>query len=86
MTITLPKELERFVSDQVGSGQYPNPDEVVSHGLRLLQERAEHQQQKLEDLRQAVAVALKEVERGEVAPFDPMETLARIQNRSRRTE
>ncbi|HET9400874.1 MAG TPA: type II toxin-antitoxin system ParD family antitoxin [Candidatus Acidoferrales bacterium] len=39
MRITLNKESEKFVSDQVSSGRYRSADDVVQHGLALLQER-----------------------------------------------
>lgn len=39
MKITLSKESEKFVSDQVSSGRYRSADDVVQQGLALLQER-----------------------------------------------
>ncbi|WBQ19055.1 type II toxin-antitoxin system ParD family antitoxin [Sphingobium yanoikuyae] len=35
-TISLSRELDRFISEQVASGYYPNASEVVRAGLRSL--------------------------------------------------
>ena len=71
MTLTLPPDLERFVQDQVADGRFPSAEGVVEAALRLL--RAQHA-----DLRELVRVGLDQADRGEVAPFDPAATLARV--------
>jgi antitoxin ParD1/3/4 len=71
MTLTLPPDLERFVQEQVAEGRFPTADGVVEAALRLL--RAQHA-----DLRQLVRSGLDQADRGEVAPFDPAATLARV--------
>jgi antitoxin ParD1/3/4 len=38
-TISLSQELDRFVSDEVASGQYSSASEVVRAGLRALVDR-----------------------------------------------
>lgn len=38
-TISLSRELDRFVSDEVASGQYSSASEVIRAGLRALVER-----------------------------------------------
>jgi putative addiction module CopG family antidote len=57
----LPSDLAQFVRQQVAAGRYQTEAEVVSHGVRLLQER----EQKLEALRQMVLPALERLDRGE---------------------
>jgi antitoxin ParD1/3/4 len=52
--IHLTKELDQFVDDQVGSGQYSNASEVVRAGLSALQDKRQMQDAKLEALRTAV--------------------------------
>ena len=52
--IHLTKELDQFVDDQVGSGQYSNAREVVRAGLSALQDKRQMQDAKLEALRTAV--------------------------------
>jgi Arc/MetJ-type ribon-helix-helix transcriptional regulator len=36
MTLKLPGDIERFIDDQIKSGQYASAQEVVCAGLRLL--------------------------------------------------
>lgn len=43
MSIVIPPELQQFVDQQVASGQYPSPDEVVVDGLRVLREFKERE-------------------------------------------
>jgi putative addiction module CopG family antidote len=57
----LPSDLAQFVRQQVAAGRYQTEVEVVSHGVRLLQER----EKKLEELRQMVLPALERLDRGE---------------------
>jgi antitoxin ParD1/3/4 len=57
----LPADLAQFVRQQVAAGRYPSETEVVSQGLRLLQEH----EKKLEELRQMVLPALESLDRGE---------------------
>ena len=60
-------------------GQYGSEDEVIDSALRLLQERDE--QAKLEALRREIAVGIEQADRGELEPFDPTATLARVRAR-----
>ena len=46
-------QLKNFVDDLVAAGRYNSRSEVVRDGLRLLQEREQLHQIKLEELRQA---------------------------------
>ena len=59
--ISLPEELEAYVDAKVASGEYAHASEVVREGVRLLmREEAE----KLEWLRNAIAVGLADVAAG----------------------
>lgn len=71
MTLTLPPDLERFVQDQVAHGRFPSADGVVEAALQLM--RTRHA-----ELRDLVGVGVEQADRGEVAPFDPAATLARV--------
>ena len=39
MEVILPPDLEKLIAEQVASGLYPSPGEVVRDALRLLQEQ-----------------------------------------------
>jgi len=63
--ISLPKDLEDFVSAKVASGEYAHASEVIRDGLRLLiREEAE----KLERLRDAIQKGIESADRGDVMP------------------
>ena len=64
MTANLPADLESFVQAEVESGRFASKDQLIEVGLRLLLERRE-------ELHAMVQVAVDQVERGEVEPFDP---------------
>ena len=77
MNISFPPELVSLIQQKVDSGSFPNPAEVVREGLRLIQEQ-EEQQQKLEELRQELAVGLEELRKGNSRPVSAQATLDRL--------
>jgi antitoxin ParD1/3/4 len=79
MTIQLPEHREQFVRDLVQSGRYASEADVIADALQLLEERDE--QAKLAELRREIAIGVDQADRGELAPFDPHATLARIRSR-----
>jgi antitoxin ParD1/3/4 len=81
MTITLPTELERFVSEQVARGNYPSPVDVIRVGLELLYEQQMIDQWPIEELRREIDIGIAEADRGELAPFDPIASLAGVRRR-----
>jgi Arc/MetJ-type ribon-helix-helix transcriptional regulator len=52
---------------------------VIDEALRLLEERDD--QAKLAELRRKIPIGIEQADRGELAPFDPRATLARIRSR-----
>lgn len=60
MTITLSNDIEELVNEQVKSGAYRSPEEVILLSLRLFKE----QQQKHADLRRAMQEAREDIEQG----------------------
>lgn len=70
MNIVLPPGLQQFVDQQIEAGTYSTPGEVVHDALRLLQERNEFRQFRLERLRQEVQIGIEQLDRGEGAPLD----------------
>ncbi len=79
MTIHLSDDREQVVRSIMQGGQYASEDEVIDEALRLLQERDE--QSRLAGLRREIAIGIEQADRGELAPFDPHATLARIRSR-----
>ena len=53
LNVSLTPELEQFVQSRVDSGRYQTASEVVREGLRLLEQREQENQARLEWLRAA---------------------------------
>jgi antitoxin ParD1/3/4 len=66
MNISLTPELEKLIDERVKSGLYNSASEVVREGLRLLQERDQLKQMKLEELRRQIQIGIDASDRGEV--------------------
>ena len=70
--LTLPSDLEQFVTEMVGSGQFANVDELCEHALRRFMQRHEE----MERLRKEIAIGVEQAERGEL--LDGPEVFERI--------
>ena len=67
MNVSLTPELEQYVQEKVSSGMYYSASEVIREGLRLLKEREQFQQTRLQELRQEIQLGL---DSGEATPLD----------------
>jgi antitoxin ParD1/3/4 len=59
-----------FVEGLVASGRYQNASEVLREGLRLVEQRENHEAARLEALRHAVAVGEADIQAGRYVAFD----------------
>jgi antitoxin ParD1/3/4 len=64
MNVSLTPELEQIVNFKVKSGLYNSASEVVREGLRLLQQRDELRELKLEALRTEIQKGVDDLEAG----------------------
>ena len=64
MNVSLTPELEKIVSVKVESGLYNSASEVVREGLRLLQQRDQMREMKLEALRREIQKGIDSLEAG----------------------
>jgi antitoxin ParD1/3/4 len=62
--VNLPDHFVDFVEDNVASGRFQNASEVVREGLRLLERQQREDELKLEALRQAIDVGLRDAAEG----------------------
>lgn len=76
MDISLPPELEQYVTDKVRAGDYPDPSAVVRTALEVLRDQDAAAPQDIAELREAVAVGLEQSARGQSTPWDPEEIKA----------
>ena len=64
MNVSLTPELEAIVDQKVKSGMYNSASEVVREGLRLLQQRDEMREAKLNALRKEIQKGIDDLEAG----------------------
>lgn len=83
MNVSLPPDLERLIHEKVKMGLYPSVDEVVREALHLLEERDRLRELRFEKVREQIQIGIRQADRGEVAPLDAQETLAKIRERRR---
>lgn len=64
MNVSLTPELEQIINFKVQSGLYNSASEVVREGIRLLQQRDEMREMKLEALRTEIQKGIDDLEAG----------------------
>lgn len=79
MNVSLTRELEEIVDQKVKSGFYNSASEVVREGLRLLQQRDEMREAKLNSLRAEIQKGIDDLEAGRYR--DGEEAMAEIKER-----
>ena len=79
MNARISERWEPFVRSQLCGGRYASEQAVIDEALRLLEQRDERTM--LDELRREIAIGIEQADRGELAPFDPHVTLARIRSR-----
>jgi len=82
MNIFLTHELEQFVTEKVKSGRYTSASEVIRDSLRLLVERDQLYQIRLDELRKDIQTG---IDSGEATPFDPEAIMNKVRTRMGQT-
>jgi antitoxin ParD1/3/4 len=83
MNISLTPELEQYVNGKVQGGMYHSASEVIREGLRLLKEKDELHQRKLEELRREIQIGIDQADQGQVKPLTD-ELVRDIKDRGRK--
>jgi len=78
MTIQLSPDRAQYVRSLIEGGRFQSEEAVIGEALRLLQER--EYELKLAGLRDDVAAAIEQADNGDLGPFDPQATLARVRS------
>ena len=81
MNVILPPDLQQFVTDQIASGEFDNPGEVICKGLALLREHRGLEEQQLESLCAKIREGLEQLQRGEGIPGEQVFEELRERNR-----
>ncbi len=79
MNVSLTPELEVIIDQKVKSGMYNSASEVVREGLRLLQQRDEMREAKLNALRAEIQKGIDDLEAGRV--YDGPSTMAEFREK-----
>ena len=73
MTMTIPLEFAHFVEDEVASGRFRSPEDVLAAALTLLRES----EKKWCELKADIDAGLEALDAGDVVDFDPQDIQAR---------
>ena len=68
--VSLTREQDAFIEERVKAGEYQNASEAVRDALRLLQQRRQEDDLRLEVLRRHLAAGLEALERSDFAEID----------------
>lgn len=65
MNVTLKSEQAELIQQQINSGKYQTPEEVIAEALQLLDRRDREYENWVEETRQKVDIAIEELRQGE---------------------
>jgi antitoxin ParD1/3/4 len=80
MNVNLGPAFDQFIADLLNTGLYQSQSEIVREGLRLLMDREQLKQLRIDELRREVAVGSAQADRGEFV--DSGEAFKRIRAKS----
>jgi antitoxin ParD1/3/4 len=69
MNITLPKELEKLINEQIELGLFDSPGEVIREGLRLLREQNQLREIRREELRREIQKGIDDIREGRFTTY-----------------
>ena len=81
--VTLPKDLAKYVSAKVRSGEYDGEDDVIRDGLELLKSLEGYRSYRLQRLREEMQMGMNQAEKGLSRPWDKR-AMERIKSKGRR--
>jgi antitoxin ParD1/3/4 len=65
MNLSLTPDLEKFIADEVESGRFSTPGEVVWHALTLLAQSRLTREEQIEEFNREIAARIASLDRGE---------------------
>ncbi len=76
MNITITGELEELINEQLKSGAFDSPNQVIREGLRLLREQNQLREIRREELRREIQKGIDDVREGRYKTYNSGEELA----------
>ena len=64
MNLLLKPEHQKLIEEQLSTGRYANPDEIIAEALELLNKRDQYQEWS-EEIGQKIDIAAQQLDRGE---------------------
>lgn len=86
MNVSLTPELEKLIDTKVASGMYHSASEVVRDALRLLIERDELRNHRLQALKSDIQAGMDQLENGETVSGDEAFGMLRQRSTERRAK
>lgn len=86
MNITLTPEMEKIINDEISSGNYDSPDDVLRESLRLLKEQKLSRQVRRENLRREVQKGIDQIRNGQLKTYDSADEMIEEIIKEARTE
>jgi len=84
MNISLTPQFEKLIRQKVKAGEYHTASEVIRDALRLLKERDQIRQERLDALKDEIAIGIRQIESGEVLDLDVSALKKRVSRRPAR--
>lgn len=76
MNISLTPDLEAIINEQIKSGLYNSPNEVIRESLRLLKEQDELKRLRREELRKEIMKGVEDMKEGRYKTYNSGEEIA----------
>ncbi len=70
MNITITGELEELINEQLKSGAFDSPNQVIREGLRLLREQNQLRQIRREELRREIQKGVNAIKEGRFKTYN----------------
>ena len=83
MQISIDKPEQQFIEEQIRSGRFSSPQDVVRGALSLLRAHEDLPAELLSQLRNDIALGIAEADRGDVEPWDVNEIEKEVERRYR---
>jgi antitoxin ParD1/3/4 len=76
MDISLPSDLEQFVTDEIRSGHFDTREEVINAAIAQLRDSQKLSREDLEEIRAAIDIGIAEADREEFVQFTAEDIIA----------